>query len=121
MSNIASPLTYASHGNTWPESAVPELGSERQDDGSASVELRAKKILDNHPHFRGRGKWINCCCSDECLYLKGTLPTYYLKQTAQEALRELSGIKQIVNLIQVTGPGGIILQPNQTITVRRPR
>lgn len=121
MSNIASPMTHASHGNAWQKTGIPESGNRQGNEGSSRVELRAKQMLDNHPHFRGRGQWINCCCSDDCLYLEGTLPTYYLKQTAQEALRELSGIKRIVNLIQVTGPGAFVVTPNEKTTVRKPR
>lgn len=85
------------------------------------VETSARQLLENHPHFRGRSQCVNCCCSDDCLYLEGALPTWYLKQSAQEALGNLPGIKRIVNLIQVTGPAGVFGPLNEKFAVRKPR
>jgi len=39
--------------------------------------------------------------SAESVVLTGTVPSYYLKQLAQEAVRELCGQRRLVNLIEV--------------------
>ena len=67
------------------------------------VERRADGILDGHPHFRGSDQWVQCRCSNRVLKLDGCLPSYFLKQLAQEALRDLEGISRIENRIAVSG------------------
>lgn len=46
---------------------------------------------------------VSCNFSQGVLYLHGQLPTYYQKQLAQEAVRGLHGVVEVVNLIEVTG------------------
>ena len=36
------------------------------------------------------------------MFLRGHLPSFYQKQLAQEAIRNLDGVQQIVNKIEVT-------------------
>jgi osmotically-inducible protein OsmY len=67
----------------------------------SDVEDRAMAILEAHPHFHGRKRWVQCRCSKRRLFLTGTVPTYYLKQLAQEAVRNVDGVDQIVNQIVV--------------------
>jgi hypothetical protein len=47
-------------------------------------------------------KNVSCDYRDGVLVLRGSLPTYYLKQLAQEVVAQLHGIKRIDNQIQVT-------------------
>lgn len=75
---------------------------------SGETENRASSLLEANPHFRGRGRWVTCRCSNGQLYLEGKLPSFYLKQLAQETLRDLEGIKQIENRIVVADPRGAI-------------
>ena len=44
---------------------------------------------------------VLCECRQQTLYLKGRLPSYYLKQLAQEAVAGLDGVTQLVNEIEV--------------------
>jgi hypothetical protein len=37
------------------------------------------------------------------LILRGSLPSFYLKSVAQEAVRNLAGVRQVVNRIEVGG------------------
>ena len=53
-----------------------------------------------------RSHWVLVRCEDRCLTLSGKLPSYYLKQLAQEALRNLVGIDRIENRIGVASPVG---------------
>ena len=45
----------------------------------------------------------NVCCEhhEGVLILRGCVPTYYLKQIAQTLVREVKGVDQIVNRLEV--------------------
>src|SRR5262245_13650792 len=47
---------------------------------------------------------ISCQCSDDELSLHGSLPSYYLKQVAQEIAAGVAGARRIVNQIEVLAP-----------------
>jgi hypothetical protein len=49
-------------------------------------------------------KNVACEFRDGVLILNGCLPTYYLKQVAQEAVARLNGIARIENRIEVVAP-----------------
>ena len=49
-------------------------------------------------------KNISCDLLDGVLVLRGCLPTYYLKQIAQEAVAHLKGVERLDNQIQVVTP-----------------
>ncbi len=121
MLDLASAFVTVSDGSRCIEPGVLESGPECRDLRVKEIEGSAKQLLEVHPHFRGRSQWVKCRFLDDCLYLEGTLPTYYLKQSAQEALRELPGIERIVNFIQVTSPSGFVVPPDDTKSVRKPR
>lgn len=46
---------------------------------------------------------VSCECNDRGqLFLRGSLPSYYQKQLAQEAVSGLPGVTQVVNETQVS-------------------
>jgi len=65
------------------------------------IESRVVELLESHGHFRGKTQFIQCRVNEGCLRLDGCLPSYYLKQLAQEALRNFPGIEKIDNRIFV--------------------
>ena len=65
----------------------------------ASMKELAERRLHSSPYLALRG--ISCDCLDGVLVLRGCLPTYYLKQLAQEAVVGLAGFQGIDNQIQV--------------------
>ena len=67
----------------------------------------ARQLLEGHPHFRGRADAVAIRQRGKTLYLSGRLPTFYLKQLAQEIVRHLPGIHGIRNEIDVVSPYGI--------------
>lgn len=71
-----------------------------------AIENRALELLESHPHFRGRSRWIEIRFRNRCLHLSGKLPTFFLKQVAQEALRQMSEVESIKNNIVVACPSG---------------
>ena len=57
-------------------------------------------------------KNISCAFDDGVLTLRGCLPSYYLKQIAQETLAPLEGLAQIDNQIDVVASGPRALHRN---------
>lgn len=59
-------------------------------------------------HLRGNSylalKNISCEYREGVLILKGSLPTYYLKQVAQAVVAPTAGVERIVNQIEVVAP-----------------
>ena len=47
---------------------------------------------------------ISCECLNGVVVLRGCLPTYYLKQVAQEVVAHLEGVERIDNQIEVVSP-----------------
>ncbi len=82
---------------------------------------RAGEILESHPHFRGRSQWVKCRCANGCLYLNGALPSFYLKQLAQEMLRDIDGVDLIVNQIVVASPTGQVGHRGERQKKHKPR
>lgn len=71
------------------------------DDAGAQVERNATRALDALPHFCGRTKTIRIECHHHTLILTGCLPSFYLKQLLQEALRRVDGVDRIDNRVDV--------------------
>ena len=46
-------------------------------------------------------KHIDCQFDDGILVLRGRLPSFFMKQVAQETIADLDGIKEIVNCVEV--------------------
>ncbi len=44
---------------------------------------------------------IRCEAIDDLLVMRGTVGTFYMKQLAQETVRRIDGVQQIVNLLRV--------------------
>jgi osmotically-inducible protein OsmY len=67
-----------------------------------SINELAEKRLQSNPYLALKG--VSCDCLDGVLFLRGCLPTYYLKQLAQEVVVGLKGVERIDNQIQVVTP-----------------
>ena len=62
----------------------------------------AERCLHSNPYLALNN--ISCELLDGVLVLRGCLPTYYIKQIAQEAVAPLEGVERIDNQIQVVAP-----------------
>ena len=80
----------------------PSFASERND-----LSTMARLHLEHHPHFRGRLRGLSIEHRGRTLFLSGRLPTFYLKQLVQEAVRHLPGVQHVRNEIDVVSPYGI--------------
>jgi osmotically-inducible protein OsmY len=65
------------------------------------VAERARRELRKSPLIWGRR--VSCDCRHGVLLLQGRLPSYYQKQLAQEAVKRIDGVWEIINEIEVTG------------------
>jgi BON domain len=62
----------------------------------------AERCLRSNPYLALKN--VSCAWLDGVLVLRGCLPSYYLKQLAQEAVASLEGVGRIDNQIQVVTP-----------------
>jgi hypothetical protein len=62
---------------------------------------QAQSILDAHTHFRGRAGQFEFDCREDVLVVRGTVPTYYLKQVLQNVLMDVEGVRLIDNQVSV--------------------
>ena len=60
---------------------------------------QAKHRLLHHPHLTVQRIW--CEYNGKRLYLRGHVPSFYLKQLAQEAVSDMPGVSLVVNEIEV--------------------
>jgi hypothetical protein len=67
----------------------------------------ARQQLERHPHFRGRLGGVSIKHEGRNIYLSGRLPTFYLKQLVQEAVRHLPGVDFVYNEIDVVSADGV--------------
>ena len=77
-----------------------ELNSGRAD----PVVAAARKRLEQSDAFRGRTDEIEIDRQDRCLVVHGKVPSFYLKQILQSALRDIEGIDVIDNQVDVVWP-----------------
>ena len=60
---------------------------------------QASDILAHHPHLCRRQ--VRCRAESNRVVIEGEVNSFYEKQLAQEALREVQGIEQVENQLEV--------------------
>jgi hypothetical protein len=93
-------------GATFMQSAIAEHPSTRNHERTDLASL-AKRHLEGHPHFRGRLAGVRIENRGKTLFLSGRLPSFYLKQLVQEAVRHLPGVQHVRNEIDVVNAYGV--------------
>jgi hypothetical protein len=68
---------------------------------SKGIESQARLLLEGHAHFRGRSAMFEFEYRAGMLTVSGTVPSYYLKQMLQCALRNLEGVRAVENNVTV--------------------
>ena len=68
----------------------------------STVVQAARRLFEASPYLPLRG--ISCDHHEGALVLRGALPSYYLKQMAQESVVRLPGVLEIHNRIEVSRP-----------------
>lgn len=70
----------------------------------AALVLSIRERLEQHPHFRGRTSLLQIELIEGTIVLSGRLPSHYLKQLLQEAIRPMLGVVDIDNRVLVMRP-----------------
>jgi osmotically-inducible protein OsmY len=76
-----------------------EMALNQDSPARCPVESAARQRLAK-TGYRSLG-WVRCQFDDGTLTLHGSVPSYYHKQVAQEAIRNVTGLETIVNEINV--------------------
>lgn len=74
----------------------------------STIAERARDLLARHAHFLGRAHAFDFECEENVLVVRGRVPTFYLKQLLQDALKQLEGIRRIDNRVDVVAPEGFV-------------
>lgn len=88
-----------------PDSFQVISASESDTDSlSAAFLLSIRERLERHSHFRGRTSLFSIELVEGTIVLSGRLPSHYLKQLLQEAVRLVPGVVDIDNRVLVMRP-----------------
>ncbi len=74
---------------------------------SQDIAWRARAKVDSHTHFAGRARGFEFVVRNDVLVLRGSVPSFYLKQVLQHALKDLEGIRWIDNQVTVVSSEGL--------------
>ena len=71
------------------------------------VARRAQSLVNSHTHFTGRAHGFDFGVRGDVLIVRGSVPSFYLKQVLQHALKNLDGIRWIDNQVTVVSSEGL--------------
>jgi osmotically-inducible protein OsmY len=54
---------------------------------------------------------VTCRSAGDAIILKGSVPTYHLKQLAQVFVQRVDGVRQVINRLDVQRPGELQATP----------
>ena len=104
-------IVFAAPPQIWSHVTLQQNGScsqtaKQQDSSSAIVDQRIRQRLADCPYaFQfSRIAWRY---DDGRLVLTGRLPTFYMKQVLQTMLRDIDGVDQVVNEVDVVCSHGL--------------
>jgi hypothetical protein len=72
-----------------------------------NVELLAREAVARHGHFRGRADRLESLQRENMLVVRGAVPSYYLEQVLQTALKGLQGVSWIDHQVAVVACDGL--------------
>jgi hypothetical protein len=75
---------------------------------SKDMEQQARNMIETHSLFVGRAQLFEFQLKEEVLVVRGSVPTFYLKQILQSVLKNLDGIRRIDNQVTVDWNDGLI-------------
>ena len=70
---------------------------------SEPIVAMVRNRLENHPHFRGRSHLLAIEAIGTSVIVSGRVPTFYLKQLLQEAIRTIPDVAHVNNCVDVSG------------------
>jgi hypothetical protein len=89
-----------------PIDSIAGVGEGQNDADLQKTEIvwLIRERLEQHPHFRGRTSLLEIELVDGTIVLSGCLPSHYLKQLLQEAIRLIPDVVDIDNRVAVMRP-----------------
>ncbi len=79
-----------------------EVEQSDKDAPNSEIGVLIREYLEQHPHFRGRTSLLQIETIGGEIVLSGRLPSYYLKQLLQEAVKKIPDVAHIDNRVEVT-------------------
>lgn len=73
---------------------------------SEEVVRQARAVIETQLHLAGRAGSFDFELRDDVLVVRGTVPSFYLKQVLQNALKNLEGVRWIDNQVTVAVADG---------------
>ncbi|MCC7475179.1 MAG: hypothetical protein IT425_07270 [Pirellulales bacterium] len=67
---------------------------------------RAQALVEAHMHFTGRAHAFDFSLDGDTLVVRGRVPSFYLKQVLQNALKNLEGVRCVDNRVAVLSAKG---------------
>ena len=83
----------------------PSITEERIRD--MAIEERAYHIVDTQQRFHRRASRFVFRCDEGILTVRGSVPSFYLKQVLQNALQRVPGIRAVDNRVTVISGEGM--------------
>lgn len=93
------------NGGRRPEKRDPGRENSLRTD-AAELIRRVEAVLCDQPSLRGHMGKLSFELEDGTLKLRGSLPTFHLKQVLQATLRNLPGVSTVENRVEVSAPRG---------------
>jgi hypothetical protein len=75
---------------------------------SKDMEQQARSLIESHSLFAGRRALFEIQCGDNILVVRGSVPTFYLKQILQSVLKNVDGVRWVDNQVTVDWSDGLI-------------
>ena len=82
------------------EDTAPRSASSEPDESDPAALVAARLRGSGYPFLRS----VSCAFREGLLTLSGTVPTFHLKQVAQELAAHTPGVRQVTNGLQVAHP-----------------
>lgn len=68
---------------------------------SEEITRQARALVESQLHLANRAQTFDFALHDDVLVVRGTVPTYYLKQVLQNELKNLEGVRWVDNQVTV--------------------
>ena len=81
--------------------------AKRESEDRTSIQELVRRRLSDGSSYCSYFRGITCDYHDGVLILGGRLPTFYLKQILQTRLKDLEGVSQIHNHVDVVSSSGL--------------
>jgi hypothetical protein len=79
----------------------------KQSTRCVKTERRAREAIAHHSHFRGRVDGFQFEHRGDVLTVRGRVPSFYLRQVLERALKRIDGVRSVDNQVDVVCCDGL--------------